>query len=161
MTSDDDTSSSCESRSYDLSAPPSREDLGMEPGESVMDVSCDAGFELRLALPEWTTTSLTARRVNADSYGSGNSETGDPTTMDVHSIGLDVDQAITIAQGIADDLKIDAKPLQRWRFDVKVDESGNVDSPFMRAKVGYLTAELQVQHLGASGENYIHLILTW
>lgn len=34
-------------------------------------------------------------------------------------------------------------------------------SPFLRSKLGYLTAELQVQHLATSGTNYVHLVLSW
>ncbi len=37
----------------------------------------------------------------------------------------------------------------------------NVDSPFLRNRLGHLAAEMQVQHLGTSGNNYVHLIFTW
>lgn len=133
----------------------------MVPGKAVMDVSCDDGFDLTLTLPERIQTSLPVRRVNADSYGAASSETGDPTTMDVHSVGLGADEAIKVATGVADDLGIDATPLQRWRVGLEASPTDNVDSPFLRSRVGYLTAEMQVQHLGASGTNYVHLVLTW
>ncbi len=154
------SSDECEDRSYDLTQPPTRDELGMPVDKSVLDVSCDAGFELSLTLPKGAATSMTARRVNADSYAASDPETGDPTTMDIHSVGLDVEGALQVARGVADDLGIDPKPLERWRRDVESTPDDSVDSPFMRAKIGYLTAELQVQHLGTSGTNYVHLILT-
>lgn len=156
-----DATSACDPRSYDLRRPPSRDDLGMPAGESVLDVSCDEGFDLSLALPEDAATSLTARRVNADSYGSGSVESGEPTTMDVHSVGLDTDAALQTARRVAGDLGMDAAPLARWRAEVEARGGDNVDSPFLRTKLDYLTAELQVQHLAASGTSYVHLILTW
>jgi len=36
-----------------------------------------------------------------------------------------------------------------------------VDSTFVRTKLGYLTAELQLHYLPASGNSYLHLVLTW
>ncbi len=134
----------------------------MEPGTSVMDVSCDDGFEAILTLPDGVEVSVTSRRVNADSNPAANPESGPPTTVDVHSVALDADAAVRVASGLADDLGIDARPLQSWRRAVADNAThGNVDSPFIRNQLGYLTAEMQVQHLGASGNNYVHLIITW
>ena len=161
-TGDGETSGGCKARSYDLTSPPSRDDLGMPPGKSVMDVSCDEGFEVTFTLPDEARVSLTARRVNADSRSAASPETGPPTTVDVHSVALDADAAVEVASGLADNLGIDAKPLQSWRLEVEANASGgSVDSPFIRIQLGYLTAEMQVQHLGTSGNNYVHLILTW
>lgn len=152
----------CEAASYDLSQPPTRADFGMQPGKSYVDVSCDAGFPVTLALPEGAKVSVTARRVNADSYSTGNPETGDPTTVDVHSVGLGTDRAVSTATDLAAELGMDPRPLASWRREVEADPSGgNVDSPFLRSHLGFLTAELQVQHLGPSGTNYVHLIFTW
>ena len=108
-----------------------------------MDVSCDSGFEVALTLPEDASTSFTVQRVNADSYGADDSTTGDPTTMDFHSVALDPDQAIQVANGMCSDLGIDSEPLRRWKLDVKTHPNDSVDSPFVRTKLGYLTAELQ------------------
>lgn len=146
---------------YDLTHPPSRGNFGMQPGETVLHVSRDGGFEVTFALPEGLSTTLTARRVNADAYGSASPEHGDPTTVDVQSVALGVDQTVEVAQRIADDVGIDAGPLQRWRREVGRADDGSIDSPFMRATVGYLIAEMQVQHLGPSDTNYVHLIFTW
>jgi len=156
-----DSSSGCADRSYDLTRPPTRDDLEMTPGKSVLDVSCDDGFKVSLTLPDDATTTITARRLNADSYASGNPETGDPTTVDVHSVSYDLDQAVKATGSIAADLGIDPAPLQRWRRDVESNPNSSVDSPFMRSKLDYLTAELQVQHLATSGNNYVHLVLSW
>jgi len=79
----------------------------------------------------------------------------------VHSVSYGTDRAVQVAQGVADDLGIDSAPLLRWRRDVESFGDASVDSPFMRGAVGYLTAELQVQHLATSGHNYVHLILSW
>jgi len=157
-----ETSERCEPKSYDLTQPPSRKELGMEPGRSFMDVSCDDGFMVTLTLPDDAVVSVTARGVSADSYSTANPETGSPTTVDVHSVALGVDEAVQLATGLADSLGIDAQPVQNWRHEVGTDPSGgNVDSLFMRSRLGYLTAEMQVQHLGVSGNNYLHLIFTW
>lgn len=134
----------------------------MSPGQSVMDVSCDEGFEVTFTLPDEAEVSMTARRVNADSRSAASPESGSPTTVDVHSVALDADAAVEVASGLAENLGIDAKPLRSWRLEVDNDSSvGSVDSPFIRNRLGYLIAELQVQHLGTSGNNYVHLILTW
>lgn len=157
-----EASSGCRAVSYDLTQPPTRVDLGMEPGASVLDVSCDEGFQVTLALPDDAKVSLTARRVNADSRSAANPETGPPTTVDVHSVALDVDEAVRVGQSLADDLGINAQPLESWRAQVQSGTStGSVDSPFLQARLGYLTAEMQVQHLGTSGNNHVHLIFTW
>lgn len=67
-----------------------------------------------------------------------------------------------LATELAESLGIDAQPVQNWQHEVGTDPSGgNVDSLFMRSRLGYLTAEMQVQHLGVSGNNYLHLIFTW
>ena len=134
----------------------------MEPGASFMDVSCDEGFEVTVVLPDEAEVSLTARRVNADSHSGANPETGSPTTVDVHSVALTAEEAVQLASKLADDLGITARPLQAWQQQVEANTSGdNVDSPFLRNRLGYLTAEMQVQHLGTSGNNYVHLIFTW
>lgn len=156
------TADDCSPASYDLTQPPSRSDLGMQPGKTFMDKSCDAGFTLSLTLPTGASTSLTARRVNADSNSANDPAKDPPTTIDVHSTSLTVSAATKKASGIAKDLGIDATPLETWRQQVEgLNGAGSLDSPFLRTKLGYLTAELQVQHLGASGNNYVHLILSW
>lgn len=160
-TSDDETAGGCEAASYDLARPPSREELGMQPGRSFMDVSCDQGFQVTLTLPDNVDIGVTARRVNADSHSAVNPETGPPTTVDVHSVALDTDEAVQLATDLAARLGIDAGPVQSWRLQVEDTPADNVDSPFLRNRVGYLTAEMQVQHLGASGNSYVHLILSW
>lgn len=82
--------------------------------------------------------------------------------MDIHSVALDVDEAVQVASGLADDLGINPQPLEAWRAQVESGTStGSVDSPFLRSRLGYLTAEMQVQHLGTSGTNYLHLIFSW
>jgi hypothetical protein len=152
---------SCQDRTYDLATPPSRDDLGMPEGESTLTVACDDGFVVTLDLPEDTSTSVTARRVNADSYGADDSTTGDPTTMDVHSVALDPDQAVSIANGVCKDLGIDPEPLRRWSSDIENNPSDSVDSPFVRTTIGDLTAELQLQYLPTSGNAYLPLVLPW
>lgn len=163
VSSNGGSSDDCEARSYDLGKPPSRSDLGFEAGKAFVDVSCDDGFELSLTLPAGTTTSLIARRVNADSYSAANPQTDPPTTMDVHSVGLDVDEALQLATRVAGELGIDATAaLQSWRQQVEGPARGDsVDTPFLRSSLGYLTVEMQVQHLGVSGTNFMHLILSW
>jgi hypothetical protein len=161
MHSNDHTNADdCSDVSYDLTTPPSRVDLGMGQGDTFVDKSCDAGFALDLTLPTGASTSLTARRVNADSHSASDPATDPPTTIDVHSVALTTADAVRVADGIADDLGIDAGALQTWRQQVEGSESGDsVDSPFLRNTLGYLTVELQVQHLGVSGNNYLHLVL--
>ncbi len=154
-------SGSCEARTYDLTRPPTRSDFDMADGEATVDVSCDSGFEVTLRLPDDATTTITARRLNADSYAATDSATGDPTTLDLHSVALDPDTAVQVTHGVADDLTIDAQQVTRWRHDVAAAPESNVDSPFMRSTLGYLTAELQVQYLAASGNSYVHLVLSW
>ena len=151
----------CDPQSYDMSSPPSRSDLGMPEGETVLDVTCDTGFEVTLKLPERRSTEMMARRVNADSLAAGDPEHSAPTTMDVHSVAFGLNEAIQVASGVAADLGIDASSLSRFRAMVTGAPGSNADSPFLRTTVGYLTAEIQVQHLGASGNNYVHLVLTW
>jgi hypothetical protein len=162
MHSNDQTKSDdCAPVSYDLTRPPSRADLGMPDGKAFVDKSCDAGFTLSLTLPTGASTSLTARRVNADSHSASDPATDPPTTIDAHSVALTTADAVRVAGGIAGDLGIDAGPLQTWRQQVEGSASGDsVDSPFLRNTLGYLTVELQVQHLGISGNNYLHLVLT-
>jgi len=153
-------SESCEDQTYDLTEPPTRADFGMPDGESTVTVACDGGFVVTLNLPEDASTRLTSRRVNADSYGADDAATGDPTTIDIHSVALDPDDALQVAGGVASDLGMDEKPLHRWRFDIKASPNDSVDSPFLRSKLGYLTAELQLQYLPGSANAYLHLVLT-
>ena len=82
--------------------------------------------------------------------------------MDIHSVALDPDQAIQVASGMC------RRPRDRRRAAASDGSStsrrrpnDSVDSPFLRTKLGYLTAELQVQYLPASGNSYLHLVLTW
>lgn len=152
----------CEARSYDLTSPPTRDDLGMTPGKEIVDVSCDDGFDVKLALPQDAATTITARGFTADAYGSGDPESGNPTTIDVHSVSYDVAEAVQVVQGVADDLGIDSAPVRQWRADVESrGDRDSIDSPFMRSTVGYVNADLQVQHVPTSGDNYMHLILSW
>jgi hypothetical protein len=153
---------SCDPVTYDLSTPPSRSDLGMPEGESVLNVACDAGFAVTLKLPEGASTEIEARRVNADSLGGGgNPEQSNPATMDVHSVAFGTAEAIQVAGDVADDFGIDTSALSQWEAQVESAPGDNLNSPFMRSMLGYLTAEMQVQHLGASGNNYVHLVLVF
>lgn len=157
-----DGGSDCSAVSYDLSTPPSRADVGMASGASYTNKACDDGFELTLVLPEGAGTTLTARRVNADSYSTADPASSVPTTMDVHSVSLSLEDAVAEGRRLADELGIDHGPLAAWRTRVEASESTDaVDTPFMRARLGYLGVEMQVQHLGVSGDNYLHLIFSW
>lgn len=151
----------CKAVSFDLTQPPSREEVGMRPGERFTSVSCDQGFAMTLMLPDKAEIGLTARRVGADSYSSANPKTSPPTTVDVHSAAQDTDEAVRSATALAAKLGIDPGPVQSWRRRVRNTPTDSVDSPFLRNRVGYVSVDMQVQHLGVSGNNYLHLIFTW
>ncbi len=161
VSSNADDSGDCSPVSYDLTGPPSRAELGMDSGQGFLSKSCDDGFEVTLRLPEGTTTSLTATRVNADSYSADDPGSDPPTTVDVHSVSLSVDEAVRLASRLADGLGSDATPLPRWQEQAETRSADSIDSPFLRNRLGYLTVEMQVQHLGVSGNNYLHLVLSW
>jgi len=133
----------------------------MRPGRAYVDVSCDDGFELTLTLPGEVGTTISTRRLNADSYHADNTETGDPTTIDVHSVGYEPADALTEARRVAGDLGIDARGLDRFPQDVAAAGEENHTSAFVRTTRDYLTAELQLQYLGASGTTYVHVVLSW
>ena len=67
-----------------------------------------------------------------------------------------------VASGIADDVGIDPAPLQAWQQQVRGRAAETASTHrSSRTTLGYLTVEMQVQHLGISGNNYVHLIFTW
>lgn len=162
MNDDDTTSAQCADRVLDLSRAPSRADLQMRDGKGSTTWSCDDGFQARAELPDGTVTTMLSRQVSVDSYRAADATTGAPTTVDVHSTDLGVEAAVSLAGQVADDLGIDAGELRSWSVAAEQSEtSDDVKTSFMENQVGYVLAQLQVVHQGVSGNNYVHLILSW
>lgn len=67
---------------------------------------------------------------------------------------------LELATEVADQLDIDAAPLRIWEQTVMSSPSDSSTSQFLRARVGWLTVELRLQHLGTTGNNYLHMIFT-
>lgn len=155
----------CEARTLDLREPPTREEIGIPPGESVAMWSCDDVLDLTIRLPEDRVIEVATRLLAADSRGAENRETGDPTTIDVHSISLSIDDAADLAEQIAGSLGMDPSQIETWRQD-----AGNPPDPTLDTKTrlipgsaGYVDADLRVIHQSGEKEednrNNVHLIL--
>lgn len=152
----------CADRVLDLETPPTRAGLQMSDREGSTTWSCDEGFQVAAKLPGGRGTTLLARQLSVDSYGAKVAETGRPTTVDIHSTGLGVEAAVKLTHQVSADLGIDTQELKSWSAEAERSEtSGDVATGFMRNRVGYATTELQVVHQGVSGNNYVHLIVSW
>ncbi len=151
-----------EDRVLDLRQPPTRADLEMPDGQAWTAWSCDEGFRQRVDLPDGMSTTMLARLVTADSYGSADPDTAQPSTIDVHSTVLGVDAAATLAEQVASDLGIDASELETWKVKAETaTTTDRVKTSFMRSRIAYLVTELQVVHDPHADSTYVHLILSW
>ena len=156
------SSDDCEPRTLDLREPPlTREAIGMPEGESVSTWRCDDGFDLKILFPDEISLEVTAEELGTDSHRAEDWETGDPTTIDVYSMFLSIDEAGDLASSIADTLGIDPSPVEAWREDARnpPDDTLDTKTRFIRGSVGHVDAELQVIHQSVSGNNNVHLIL--
>lgn len=160
------TDAECTDRVLDLRLPPTRASAEMPEGRAWTAWSCDEGFDMRVDLPDGTHTSMLSRVVAVDSYGSPDPDAGVPTEVDVHSTALNVDTAAALAGQVASDLGIDASELRAWSIRAQAatataTTTDPVKTSFMRGRVGYVGAELQVVHDPLADTTYVHLILSW
>lgn len=160
-----DNNQDCEARTVDLRQPPTRNDLDMPDGESVATWSCDAGFELTILFPGDVSLELTSRELGTDSRGAEDQETGNPTTIDVQSTWLSIDDAADLAERIADSLGMDPSQIESWRQDARNPPDPTLDTKtrFIPGSAGYVDADLRVIHQSGEKEednrNNVHLIL--
>lgn len=142
----------------DLSTPPTRKTVGLEDGEQFAQFA-DEGTLVAFTLPGDVELVLPVGLGTADSYRTG---LGPPSTVDVHSVGTSLDEAVDLAVSVADLLDIDPSEVIAWRARLDATEqSEDVQrSPYLQTDVNDLNAALRVSRIG-SGSSYLHLVLTW
>lgn len=150
----------CDARSLDLRQPPTRDDVGMPQGERSVDWSCDDGFSLTVKLPDDRTLELEARALSLSTYGV-DADTNEPQGVDIHSTWLSVDDAVKLANRLADAFGMDPAPIETWSDEAQSPPDPTVDTKtrFIPGTAGYVQADLQVVHQNVSGDNTVHLIM--
>lgn len=161
--------------SWDLRAPPSREEAGMPTGESVVIYEphgwlwWDRSLRTHVLLPEGKRIDTEAGSVAFDSYGAAcpvRSETADPTTMDISAGAMPLDEARQELLRAAEEFGFYREEIESWHAEAasREDATERVKTPFLRSEVGYLTIEVQGRFnpIGDDHENaFVHYTLTW
>jgi hypothetical protein len=153
----------CGPQSLDLRHPPSRSELGFAQATSTATRACDAGFALHVALPHDVSIDVDTRRTVADSMRAADPTTGQPTTLSISSTFADVTTTAARALDLAATLDMPSSEITAWRHTATAaaGSSDNTTTSFIRSKLGYATAELQVVRLGVSDDCYLSLTLSW
>lgn len=155
---DDSDGQQCKARTLDLREPPSRSDVGLEPGSSGTSWSCDAGYTLTLVLPSDIRMELVVRQVSFSTYSSGDVA---PETVDINSTWLSIDEAADLSTTISKALAMPTTEIQKWRREAQNPPDPTLDTKtlFIRGSAGDIDAEMQVIHQSVDGKNNVHLIL--
>ncbi len=142
---------------WDLRTPPSREEAGMPPDETV--VIYEGGgwwrtppIRARVLLPEAKRMEVAAGYVAFDSYGAPcphSTGTANPTTMDISVDSVSLDEAHRILLRAANEFGFAHRYIEEWYSEAKRADgieqaTDRVDTPFLRSEVGYLTLDVQV-----------------
>lgn len=163
---------------WDLRTPPSREEAGMPPGETVVIYDRHGGWwdatliRARVLLPEGKRLEVEASNVAFDSYGAPCSQRAGksaPTTMDISVGPVPLDDARRELVRAADEFGFSRPYVEEWYSESKKaveqgDATDWIKTPFLRSEVGYLTAEVRGSFLPYEHEvehAFVHYIFSW
>ena len=157
-------------REFDLTQPPSREAVGLPDGKA--DVTYEqpdlTDFSVLVRLPEGKKIESDARLVGFASRGVPEPATAAPSSMDIQYYARDLEAGRDRLLAAARDFGLRNEAFTKWYDEAKA-ASGKagqvVNSPWVRAKVGYLTLEVRGRYMPsaepASAQTIVHYLLTW
>jgi hypothetical protein len=157
---------------FDLTQPPSRDEAGMPPTEATVTYqrSDDSTFEVVVELPDAKRLDVDARLIAFDALGQPDPASQPPTSMDIQCFPDSLDAGRDQLLALAETFGLDTADVAMWYQEAKqprpVTAPPMPTSPWLTARVGYLTLQVQGRFtppVSASddGQTQVHLLLTW
>jgi hypothetical protein len=148
---------------YDLTTPPTRADVGMADGESVVIDETDEGRLVTVALPGDRTLETEVNLVTFDSYAAGaGADTADPTGMDMHTPRMDLSAAAAVLSESLRQLGGSDQIAEDWRHAAEQAQgTETVRSKNVPYEIGYLTARVQARYSPIDHKASVAYTLFW
>jgi len=149
---------------WDLRTPPTRAEVGIPEGETtvIYQDSPDAVRTVTVRLPEDRVLTSQANSVAFSSLGTPDAATAAPSTMDIGSGLLTLDEALTELGASLRALDLPSEDADDWYREAAAARGADrVESPWMRAQVGYLTVEVQGRYNALSETAVVAYVLSW
>ncbi|HLU45408.1 MAG TPA: hypothetical protein VKZ67_10385 [Natronosporangium sp.] len=161
-----------EVREFDLTQPPSRQEVGLPEGKSQVTYQLPdrQPFPVRVRLPGEHVIDLAVRQVGVDAMAAADPATGPPTTMDIYYYLPDVAAARDHLLALAEEYEFDREPVERWYQDAQagppVAGPPAVRTPWLSSSVGYLRLQVRGRYAPPvdevdPGQVVVHYALSW
>jgi hypothetical protein len=148
---------------YDLTTPPTRDQVGMAPGEKVVIDETESGRPVTVALPEERRLATEVHLVTFDSYAAGvDADTADPTGMDMHTPRMGISAATDLLRDSLRQLGGSERIADTWR-QAAASAAGTetVRSENVPYEVGYLTARVQARYSPIDEQASVAYVFFW
>lgn len=148
---------------YDLTEPPTRDEVGMAAGKKVVTEETDRGRPVTIALPGGRRLSTEVNLVTFDSFGAGlEAETADPTGMDMHTPRMGLPAATGVLRESLRQLGGSRELAESWRRAAESAAGTEiVRSENVPHELGYLTVRVQGRYNPVDEQASIAYILFW
>ena len=149
---------------WDLREPPTRAEVGIPDGRTtvIYQDSPDSVRTVTVWLPEDRVLTSQANSVSFSALGSSGPTTSDPSTMDIGSGLLTLDQALDEMAASLRELGAPTEAADDWYREASAARGADrVESPWVRTEVGYLTVEIQGRYNALSGTAVVAYMLSW
>jgi len=149
---------------WDLRRPPTRAEAGIPEGETtvIYQDSPDAVRTVTVRLPEDRVLTSQANSVAFSSLGTPDAATAAPSTMDIGSGLLTLDEALSELGASLRELDLPTDDADDWYREAAAARGADrVESPWLRAQVGYLTVEIQGRYNALSETAVVAYVLSW
>lgn len=150
--------------SWDLTDPPTRADVGLAEGRTTV-IYQETPADIRtvtVTLPEDKVLTSQANSVSFSALGSTTAASSDPTTMDIGSGLLTLDEAL---DEFAASLRVLDQPSDEaddwYREAAAASGADRVESAWVRSEVGYLTVSVQGRYSALDQTAVVSYVLTW
>jgi len=150
--------------SWDLTSPPTRAEVGMAEGRTtvIYQTSPADSQPVTVRLPGDRVLQSQANSVSFSALGAPEPTQDDPTTMDIGSALLPLDEALSEMSAALRTLGLPTAEAKEWYRSAAAASGGDrIESPWLRASVGYLTVSVQGRYSALDRTAVVSYVLTW
>lgn len=147
---------------FDLTIPPSREEVGLPDGADVVTQQFDNDFPVQVLLPEGKVLAFDAYLVVVDAHDAADSEISPPTTMDIYHRAASLEDGYDHFLAAAEEFGLDTQAIDNWYREATSPGNETARSLWLRTTIGYLDLEVRAVYLRPPiDDTTVHYLLAW
>lgn len=147
---------------WDLTEPPTRDQLRLEDGRDVVVYETDGPRPVTLRLPEGVTLKFPLELLTFDSLGSAPSDSPAPTGLDAKTDRVPLKETVELYRSALEQLGMSTKRVEGFEDQAKgASGQETVKSPVTTRRYGYLELNVVAHFESTDDKGYVTLVGAW